>query len=254
MKKKEGHCHICGKFGALTKEHVPPQKAFNDKKIISATSDKAEELRYDEKPEGMFLQGGVHFFSLCRTCNNAMGRWYGGEYVHFAKFAMYLGSLTQNNPPNINVTGYPLRLIKQIVSMFFSINPKLRLSNPELVNFVLDKEKKCLPEKIRIFGFYNFEGNLRYNRIAIGGKNMSVFSEFAYPPLGFVMTYNNTLPPDDRMYDISFFAESGYDEKISFELKMPTLPTYLDVPGTYLTKEEIEENYRNNDFYPDEDN
>ena len=34
---QEGTCHICGTYGKLSYEHVPPQAAFNDKPILYKT-------------------------------------------------------------------------------------------------------------------------------------------------------------------------------------------------------------------------
>ena len=33
-KKQEGFCHICGRYGKLTFEHIPPKKALNSKKAM----------------------------------------------------------------------------------------------------------------------------------------------------------------------------------------------------------------------------
>lgn len=247
MKKIEGHCGICGVYGELTKEHVPPQKAFNDKKYISVPPDVMEGLRYDELPRAKPIQGGISYNSLCQKCNNQTGSWYGREYVEICHGIMMIAQKSNFKPPNLLIKGYPLRFIKQVITMFFSINPNLRETNPELIKFVLNKEAKYLPEKIKVFGFYNFEGTPRYNRIAVGGTNMSVFSEFAYPPLGFVLAYDSP-PPDLRMYDLTFLSESDYDIYREIPLKVPTLPTHLSVPGTYLEKNHIEENYKRNGF------
>lgn len=34
-KNQEGYCHICGKYGKLTFEHIPPEKALNNSKAMS---------------------------------------------------------------------------------------------------------------------------------------------------------------------------------------------------------------------------
>ncbi len=31
--KNYGKCHLCGKQSKLTFEHIPPQKAYNDKRV-----------------------------------------------------------------------------------------------------------------------------------------------------------------------------------------------------------------------------
>ncbi len=245
MKEKHnGKCAICGTNGPLSKEHVPPQKAFNDRSFISVPHKSAENLRYDQKPRAKPMQGGVHYYSICQRCNNNTGSWYGNDYVAWTYEAYRVGQASNFNPTLLHLhLGFPLRIIKQVVTMFFSVNGHLSEQHPELVKFILNKHEKYLPNPIQIYAYYNFEGNLRYSSFSAGGQNMSLFSEIAFPPLGFVMCYG-TLPPDDRMYNISFFAESGYNEFRDVVLKMPALPTHLHVAGTYLTKKEIEDNYR----------
>ena len=39
--KPEGYCHICGKYGKLSFEHIPPQKALNNNKAIVYTGENA---------------------------------------------------------------------------------------------------------------------------------------------------------------------------------------------------------------------
>jgi hypothetical protein len=242
-----GKCAICGIEGPLTKEHVPPQKAFNDKSFISVPQKAVENLRYDQKPRAKPIQGGVHYYSICQRCNNSTGSWYGESYVTWAYEAYRIGQASNFKPTLLHLhLNFPLRIIKQVVTMFFSVNQHLSKQHPELVKFVLNKEEKYLPNRIQIYAYYNFEGNLRYNSVTVAGPSMSVFSEIAFPPLGFVICYDNSPPPDDRMYNISFFAESGYNEFREVTLHMPALPTHLQVAGTYLTKKEIEENYRQN--------
>lgn len=240
-----GNCQICGSFETLTKEHVPPQKAFNSRNFIIASRESAEHLRYDEFPKGKINQGGITFNSLCKRCNNDTGAHYAREYVEFAHLMMDFGMKTNFNPPYFSVKCYPLRLIKQVVTMFFSINEDLRITNPELSKFVLNRNEKYLPNNIRIYGYFNFEGNLRYSKMSFGGQNDSVFSEMTFSPFGFVMSFDS-LPPDQRMFDITFFSHSDIDEFRDIKINMPTLPTHINVPGIYLDKKQIEENYKLN--------
>ena len=39
--KPEGYCHICGKYGKLSFEHIPPQKALNNNKALVYTGENA---------------------------------------------------------------------------------------------------------------------------------------------------------------------------------------------------------------------
>lgn len=246
--KQIGKCAICGTEGELTKEHVPPQKAFNDQSYISVPFEQAQGLRYDERPTAKPIQGGIHYYSICGHCNNSTGSWYGDAYISWCNNSFRIGKASNFQPTLLHLhLGFPLRIIKQVITMFFSVSSGLADRYPELVKFVLNKEQKYLPEQLRVYAYYNFEGNPRYNGFSAGGQYMSKFAEIAFPPLGFVLCFNSP-PPDTRLYEISFFAESGYNEFRDVVLHLTNLPTHLQIPGTYLTKEQIEKNYEENGF------
>ncbi len=49
---------------------------------------------------------------------------------------------------------FPLRVLKQIVVMFFSAcGPEFRKAHPELVQFVLDRERRLLPGNVQIWTY-----------------------------------------------------------------------------------------------------
>lgn len=79
----------------------------------------------------------------------------------------------------------------------------------------------------------------------MGGKGIIILSELAFPPFGFVMTYNSSSP-DDRLLDISHFAEYDYNHFDTFFLKTPILNTYLYLPGDYRTLDQIYKDYEAN--------
>ena len=57
--KPEGYCHICGKYGKLSFEHIPPQKALNNNKALVYTGEnaikryKGENAKYKNQQQGM---------------------------------------------------------------------------------------------------------------------------------------------------------------------------------------------------------
>ena len=87
MKKVEGVCHLCGSFGPLSWEHVPPRAAFNDRPMLCAKVEKllggqmAEEL---EHPTGGISRRGAGAYTLCESCNSKTGAWYGRGYTAWA--------------------------------------------------------------------------------------------------------------------------------------------------------------------------
>jgi hypothetical protein len=53
--KVEGFCKLCGMYGQLTFEHVPPQKAFNNQRFsFEATMQQIEKL---EEKDPSFYAG-----------------------------------------------------------------------------------------------------------------------------------------------------------------------------------------------------
>jgi hypothetical protein len=81
-KKVNGVCRICGQYGALSFEHVPPQEAFNKSTVIEYTVESwVTKRRVKDKQQ----QGGIGQYTLCETCNSNTGAWYGGEYVKWAR-------------------------------------------------------------------------------------------------------------------------------------------------------------------------
>ncbi|WP_181646106.1 hypothetical protein [Paenibacillus anseongensis] len=67
---------------------------------------------------------------------------------------------------------------------------------------------------------------------------MITMSEIAFPPMGYVMTFNSE-PPDSRLVEITHFTRYGYNDFETVFLNFSQLPVHLFMPGDYRTKEEI---------------
>jgi hypothetical protein len=243
-------CRICGKYDYLTDEHVPPKRAFNKNRYMVG-------LMNDDDPLGepikkAFRQGGIKFKTLCKKCNNDTGGWYGGAYVSWCLLAFDILRLSNGKPSLHYVTSiFPLRIIKQIIVMFFSLNEHFRESSSYLVRFVMNKELKNLPLEFRLFAYYNFKGNPRYSPIStvgdFSGKNaISTFTELTYPPFGFVLTINDSPPTDKQYRETTHFADYDYDIRRQFDLNLNALETWLPIPGDYRSYDKIQEDLAKN--------
>jgi len=248
----EGRCRICGEYGPLSFEHIPPRAAFNNRRVIVANLEHSASLGPDEVVRGTIQQKGSGKYSLCPRCNNNTGSWYGNQFVDWCYQAMQI-LLKANGKPSLIYLHYvfPLPIIKQIITMFFSVNgERFGKVNQELVDFVLNKEKRYLSPKYRIFVYYNIEGRFRTSGISAivnvkdPGK-ISVLSEINFPPFGYIMTFDSD-PPDTRLFEITHFSRYEFREWTPMELKLPVLPTHLALPGDYRTKNEIEKQYQEN--------
>lgn len=248
-----GNCRICGKQSKLTKEHIPPKGAYNKGDFYVSSVNPLLEKRETTNFEDLIQfditkatkkQGGIGFYTLCKHCNNSTGSWYGNDYIKWIQQTIDFLRAQHSQPIPANfVTIYPLRVLKQIVAMFFSLNhTSFRTEFPSLSNFILHKENTVLDKKIRVFAYYPQKGGVRYlSDNFIGnietGKNFHV-SEIAFPPIGFVICMNGEKP-DKNLTEITWFCSYKYDESISYEQKFNLLPTFLHVPCDYRSESEI---------------
>jgi len=250
--KIEGHCKICGKFAELSFEHVPPKSCFNTGKYISIPPEKFLQLKIESvndysKIKGKIEQGGIGYYSLCYSCNNNTGSWYGDAFVDWSYFGKLILLKSQGNPTLYYPTHiFPLRVIKQIITMFFTLNyDGFAKDHPELVRFILNKEQKYLDtNKYRIWCYYKEPGLIRQTGTTFiydpSFAKVIELTEMSFSPFGYVFTIGNT-PPDKRLSDITYYANYDYNSYVEVITKFPVLPVNLiGIPGDYRTKDEID--------------
>ncbi len=249
-KKVKGTCCICGKYGELSFEHVPPEKAFNDRPLVRKHVEWMREGGPEVGRGGKTEQKGAGGHTLCKKCNNDTGSWYGNAYVEWAKQGLEaIDRCGWGTLVGCRFEIYPLRVLKEIVCMFFSANgPGFAKRHPDLVDFVLCRERSYVQPDVRIYAFYTISGLLKQTGVQTFGKlqkGMYVFSEITFPPLGYVM-FLGCGPHDERLYDISFFDQFGYREKRSVDLILPGLPVVSVYPGDYRTPKQIQQTLEEN--------
>jgi hypothetical protein len=242
-----GICHLCGAQGKLSFEHVPPESAFNDQRILRSTF---EQMLANENPDvfkGKQQQRGAGGYKLCEKCNSDTGAWYVPAFTSWARQAMRFvigarGRPSLGYPYNL----FPLRVLKQVICMFFSVNGTyFQKTHPDLVRFLLNKESRDLPPRVHVYAFYTFSNRSRASGVVavakgFGSANSSIhaFSEITFPPFGFVLTIDST-PPQPGFCDISTFSQFEYrDWRSGVTMKMPLMPIYTALPGDYRTREQ----------------
>ena len=262
---KEGERCICGSIGKLTFEHVPPRAAFNDRGVFEAKIDDllgGEWIPGEATAGGKYQQRGAGRHSLCAKCNNDTGAWYGAAYVDFARQAMILlhrsnGKMSLAYPYGV----FPLRVLKQIVVMFFSAcGPGLRKAHPDLVGFVLNRQQRYFPKNVRIWSYlHDPESSTSVRQAGITGLmslggNHHIFSEIAFPPFGLIMSFD-AVPVKHDLCNLSHFHLSGVDSWDIEYLKLPVLPVVSFFSGDFRTVDEIKktlvENQRLGSYFMD---
>jgi hypothetical protein len=243
-----GTCHICGINTKLTFEHVPPRAAFNDWPVVNAKFEelfKLESLDELDQVKGKISQRGAGAFTLCGKCNSDTGAWYGNAFVDWAYQGIIILDNAKMAPSLYHLFHlFPLRVLKQIICMFFSANPpSFQGVQSDLVRFVLNKQQKYLRPNVHIYTFLNSSPRSRQSSVSgllnlESGLPPKTFSEIAFPPFGYVMCLDS-LPPDPRLVDISFFANYGYNEWTDVALRLPILPVYTYLPGDYRDRNTV---------------
>jgi hypothetical protein len=244
-RKVFGTCHLCGTNGELSYEHVPPEKAYNNYPLVAKAMDKLWGSVDSAKVKGTLFRRGAGAYTLCHACNNNTGSWYGADYIWWVKQGMEILTLTSHAPSlNYNFLIYPLRVIKQIACMFFSVNSsEWGRKHSYLERLILSRKLRNIPDEFKIYAFYAVGRAARQSNLSglvniFDSRKSSTFSELAFPPFGYVLAYDN--PPHPDMLDITYFARYDYDDCKRLTLKLPVLPIISYFPGDYRSQAEID--------------
>lgn len=249
LKKHIGKCALCGKEDKMSFEHIPPRSAFNSSHVKPVTIGAMlrERKTYPWDIEGVKYvdqQGGMGVFSICESCNKLTGSWYGQEYQNFAQKGM--GVVTANLGDEYHSVEfenvYPLRFVKQIISMFCSINPDANMD--DLRTFVLDRYAMGIDrKKYKLCMYFTRSVTRRQSGLMatanIQSGDVVLFSEIVACPFGFVLYFDSSDNMKLPGFDITTLADSQYDEMCN--IKMPLIFNEVNnwVPYDYRSKDEI---------------
>lgn len=253
MSKHYGKCALCRKSTELTFEHIPPRAAFNSKGIKSYIGE--DILTNDTMPWDVNnlpyknMQRGVGDYSLCESCNNLTGTWYGNSYIGIAHACAELLSKIDNNDAKYEISLYnanPLFFMKQIVSMFCSINNFNDERFNQLREFVLNKESRHIDSSKYKICMYLTKGS--FSRIcplsAVLQKNKNgkseaiAMTEICAPPLGFILYFNPTEAWDYKGTDITMLSDCT-DNKYDLQLPVEIKEINSVIPTDFRSKSEI---------------
>ena len=250
MAKHTGFCRICGAYGPLTFEHVPPLAAGNEQMgraldvaqyLQTNPSAPLSAMRVKKLPKG---SGG---YFLCKRCNNDTGAWYVREYASWAYQGEALRqSLGSTNSIALPFNGIPARVIKQILAIFAATcGEGLFEANPFLRKLVLDRDARGFPSDVRVY-CYIVDRESKHSRQSgitgmISGTDTHTFAEFAYRPFGYIMTLDGKPPPDPKLFDITFFSHGGFNDYRELHLPLPVRPVVSYFPADFRNKTEWDE-------------
>lgn len=235
-KKIHGTCCICGQETDLTFEHIPPRAAFNRFNLRLY-----DFLGYILRNNAKYIpaQKGAGKYSLCSSCNNLTGGWYGAAYAEFASQGMAYYQKQSQGLLSVPYTIYPLRVLKQVISCFASVNgPLWCQQNPMIKEFLLNPYERRFPPNLDIRMYMQEKGRTKFNEI-VGQMNpftgeRFVGSEWGYIPFSYIhicdKTYTNYRVLNE-LFSLLSFLRYGYDDRATVYLNIPRKPcnaTILD--------------------------
>jgi len=241
----KGYCHICGTYGKLSFEHIPPESALNHGKAVVYTGDEVLKKYRGAKSKYQSLQRGMGKYTLCENCNNKTGSWYVPAYNAFAKAVAWelqnISSLEHGDIFSFSTDKIlPLQFVKQVVTMFCSLLPLSEVQRLGFDTLLLNKESNKIDRTLfdlRIYLTQLSVGQLMVGPTAVfhktdTGVDCTWVCDLCAYPFGFIL---NLSPENPVEYGASlmdlFNAEFGkaynmtwlltYLERTSDTLPMP---------------------------------
>lgn len=199
-KNQMGYCHICGKYGKLSFEHIPPEDALNNNRAKLYTGDEALKKNKGEFAKYQNQQKGMGKYTLCESCNNNTGSWYANAYSGIAREVAYNlhknYELTHGNVVTLCFKNFPtLQFVKQVITMFCSLLPLSEVQRLGFDKLLLNKESNSIDKSLFDLRMYLTSINAR--QLMIGpcvaiyktefGSESSCISDLCAYPFGFIL-------------------------------------------------------------------
>lgn len=253
---KRGICWLCGQeTDRLTKDHIQPQCAFNEKnrhhvrlssmvnqairRNAALTSPTVRNIYAEIQPDRP-IAGGIYKFRQCEDCNGALGRLHDarfGQWCHDALANLKPGEIVVVQREYAQLCRYPLSILKRIVAMFFSINgERFAACHQALSQFARDQHATTLPARYDVFAGYNVNDLVSHIPLQVrldartGAR--SWISQIAHPPFVYALTIDSPSP-DPRLTNLRAFSGCDYDDEANVELTFRVLATNSCFAGDY---------------------
>ena len=250
---RTGICHLCGNHTKLTFEHIPPEAAFNKHrvKLYKLLETNQQNMPWDfEGVKYIDAQKGTGGHTICGPCNNNTGHWYGNDYASFAVNVMEIMANNKFEPKQTveihTKKIFPARILKQVLSMFCSLNSHTFVEKFGLREYILGKHQKAIDRTKFKLSMYLSAGSLLKQiplaamsvGIDLESQHILLVSELTTQPLGFIFDASSqqAIPPG---LELNHFAEYGYDDCVDLVLRIPIFETNTGFPTDYRSKDEI---------------
>lgn len=240
--KAEGTCWLCGRWANLTREHIPPRSAFNDRPLLLYDVERHSNIIGRLEWAGR-REKGLIAVSLCGECNTKCGGQYGSHYVEFLrKVAERVGKA--RNGERILVAGIhrPLSILKAITQSFVSANgPAFVNANSWVRKFLRSSRNRDWPRDVFLYVFGTKSSGGRKSGVAgfyeVHARRIRVVAEFTFWPLGSVLSFDELKDP--RLAPIHHWSQFEYSYEGTVDLWLTINPVATAYPLDFRDKERV---------------
>lgn len=257
-KQRVGVCRICKRSRQLTREHVPPRSAFNDRAYRQYYVDEVSKSELLQWKTREVSARGMSVFSLCEECNNKTGTRYGSAYLDFVTaFCPVAKPENADKIVSARVNMFPARVVKQAVSLMLSTsepdsfegyefycNPladsgarehsarrlkkpdlsKLQNAYDDLREYVRLRDSKGLPSSVKLYAYVVAnEGSGLHTGIFSTGRIRRQTHFWAVVvglwPIQWVLVLDGE--PDEELLDVTEWSNLGFRESVNDEVRIP---------------------------------
>ena len=237
-------CWLCNKYGTITKEHIPPESAFNDQPLLLLKVDQRsiESGALGWVPNQRFGHG-MFVRSVCAACNNRCGRKYGGAYVDLVRqVAERIGDVREFHTVSILNVRRPLAILKQVLFQFVSVNgPGFVRANEWVAPFIKNSTNQSIPADIGIYLYASNTGGARRTGISshfdLARNERNIVSEFSFWPLGTVISFGHLS--HSRLAPIHHWVRYRFDHKGTVDLHLPVNPSSSAYPLDFRSQSQL---------------
>ncbi|MGM0857219.1 MAG: metal-binding protein [Pseudomonadota bacterium] len=196
----EGYCVICGEFGKLYIDHVPPQGSINVTRVEQHHVMEVFGGRSIKKPKGAISANGSKFKTLCRKCNSDRLGGFDGEIKNvYHSLANQVSSyfLTGVNPfPKAATQLHTEKFLRAMIGHVLSATTATECLMPQessiyfdpLKNFVINGGNDIENTHRFFCWFYPYERHLSAKLVSWkDDAGTSLVSLLAFYPLAFLI-------------------------------------------------------------------
>jgi hypothetical protein len=233
---KKDICNICKSKALLTWDHVPPQRGIDITPVEQETILERLTASKDDR-QYLISQNGVKYRTICKDCNDRLGRQYDPIMNDFARGIGRFLHATLHLPEIIQYETKPNRLIRAICGHLLAAKGELENTKVDEVmrNFIFD-EASDFPNGLKIlYWVYPYSYIVLIRDIvmpAIRGNfdRYGFFSIIKYFPIGYILC---DLDGYEGLNDLSFYFTSNLDELASIpiplkQIRHPQWPEIVD--------------------------